>query len=115
LAATSEFGFPTDELDPDDRSESQRVVMLGRPPNRIDLLTRPEGIEWVGAEERRVASKGASSVFVLSRTDLIAAKRAAGRPRDLADVAAGTAGDGTLTPIGTSDEGLPSRSPAHPE
>lgn len=54
---------------------------------RIDVLTSAPGIEfehaWAG---RHVMTYQAKEFFVISRQDLIASKRAAGRPIDLQDV-----------------------------
>jgi hypothetical protein len=56
-------------------------------PNRIDVLTRPSGLDWQPCWDNRVLSDYAGEpVWFLSIGDLIAAKRAAGRPQDLADV-----------------------------
>jgi hypothetical protein len=85
-AAISEFGFPSGDVDIDDLATKERVVMLGTVPNRIDLLTRPAGLHWESAWAKRVAGHyGRTPIWVLSLEDLIAAKTAAGRPRDLAD------------------------------
>lgn len=86
--AIAEFGFPIESLDVEDLESSERVLMLGRVPNRIDILTRPKGPGWGEAWPRRVAAAyGDVPIQLISSTDLIAAKRAAGRPRDLADAA----------------------------
>jgi hypothetical protein len=89
VAAIADFGFPTAGLAADDLARNERVLMLGHVPNRIDVLTRPAGLSWDAAWERRVRGHyGGATIHLLSIPDLIAAKRAAGRPRDLADVAA---------------------------
>lgn len=88
LAAIAAFGFPTHDIDLADLAANPRVLMLGRVPFRIDILTRPAGVDWDSAWPRRAAGDyDGVPVGYLSRIDLIAAKRAAGRPRDLADVA----------------------------
>ena len=88
LLAIGEFGFPVAGLDIDELERLPRVLMLGAVPNRIDVLMRPAGVEWERAWPAKVpGTYGAARVFYLSRADLIAAKRAAGRPRDLADAA----------------------------
>lgn len=64
-----------------------RVLMIGRAPTRIDVLTRPDGVDWVGAWSRRMNTDyGDVPISVLAIEDLFSSKRAAGRPRDLADV-----------------------------
>jgi hypothetical protein len=86
IRALSDFGFPTDELSPEALSVEDRVLMLGRVPNRIDVLTRVAGLDWEPCWKRRVESDyGGTPVAVLALSDLVAAKRAAGRPQDVVD------------------------------
>lgn len=88
ILALAEFGLDVTEVDVDVLSQNARVLMIGRVPNRIDVLTRPDGLVWDEAWGRRLTvDYGASPIGVLSIVDLIQGKRAAGRPRDLADVA----------------------------
>jgi hypothetical protein len=86
--AIAEFGFPTDTLDPSGLVDpGAGILMLGRVPNRIDVLMHPKGLDWTLAEPRVVrTSYGGVDVPVLGLDDLIAAKRAAGRAQDLVDV-----------------------------
>lgn len=49
LEAIREFGFPTDSLDVHDLGSAARVLMLGRVPNRFDVLTAPTGVDWNGS------------------------------------------------------------------
>ena len=54
---------------------------------RIDVQTFTPGLRFEEAWERRIVmSYQGQEFFVASRQDLIASKRAAGRPRDLEDV-----------------------------
>lgn len=87
LEAIREFGFPTADLRVEELVEKRQVLMLGRVPYRLDLLTSPVGLQWASAWRRHVTGKyDGVPIPILSLRDLIAAKRAAGRPRDLADV-----------------------------
>ncbi len=54
---------------------------------RIDVQTRTPGLSFADAWQRRdrMTYEG-QRFYVVSRADLIASKRAAGRPRDLEDV-----------------------------
>jgi hypothetical protein len=59
---------------------------IGVEPVRIDILTPITGLEFDAAWERRItADFGGESAPVLSRADILAAKIAAGRLRDLKD------------------------------
>jgi hypothetical protein len=87
LAALAAFGFDDIGLAPEDFTDTGKVIQLGQPPNRIDLVTSVDGVEFDGAFDRRVESsyKG-HPLMVISRKDLIANKQATGREQDLLDV-----------------------------
>ena len=81
------FGFAGLGLTEDDFSQPDRVVQLGDPPYRIDILTSIEGVEFDQAWSRRVVlDLDGVLVPFIGRDDLIANKRVAGRPQDIADV-----------------------------
>jgi len=85
LTALTEFGF-THELDANDLIAKARVLILGRPPNRIDVLTQPDGVSWDGCWGRRVPSDYANEpIAFLSLDDLVTSKLAAARDQDLID------------------------------
>lgn len=86
VAALEEFGFGSIGLTPADFEADDRVIQLGRRPNRVDLLTRVYGVSFPEAWTRRTAtSLDGTAVWMISREDLIRAKRATGRPQDLVD------------------------------
>ena len=86
--ALKSFGAPLFDLSIDDLSEPDNVFQIGVAPRRIDLLTAISGVGFDDAWKNRVSVKLWGMQFsVLSREDLIANKLAAGRPKDLADVA----------------------------
>jgi hypothetical protein len=63
-------------------------VQIGLPPRRIDILTGVSGIDFESAWAGRASARFSDlMVPVLGREDLLTNKRAAGRPKDLADLA----------------------------
>ncbi|MFA6028821.1 MAG: hypothetical protein WC969_03080 [Elusimicrobiota bacterium] len=86
LAALRDFGFSSLALKEGDFL-SGKVIQLGHPPVRIDILSALDGVSpehiWT---HRRPGALGDIPVSFLSREDLIATKRAVGRHQDLADV-----------------------------
>jgi len=89
LEAVSAFGGSMNGLSAADFNVPGTIVQLGVAPTRIDILTRVAGLDFESAWTSRIeASYGDQKVFVVSRADLIASKRAASRPQDLADLSA---------------------------
>lgn len=86
-AALIRFGAPLEGLREEDFTEPDLVIQIGVPPVRIDLLTSVSGLtfEPVWAERIEVEIDGLT-VPVIGRRALIENKRAAGRPKDLADI-----------------------------
>lgn len=85
LVALDEFGGVG--IAHDDLTSDDCVVRLGYPPYRIDLLTRISGVDFDVAWTRHVeVVLGSVVVPFIGRDDLIANKRATGRPQDVADV-----------------------------
>jgi hypothetical protein len=87
--ALGRFGAPLETLDasPAELARPGRVLQIGLPPRRIDVLTELTGIEFERAWRSRVVHRvGSLDVPFLDRETLIRNKRATGRLRDLADV-----------------------------
>ena len=62
---------------------------MGLPPSRIDILTGISGVTFDDAwPRRRVVTVSGTPLPFLGREDLLTNKRATGRLKDLADVAA---------------------------
>jgi hypothetical protein len=81
------FGFGSLGISAKDFQEPGVVVQLGRPPFRIDLLTSIDGVDFDKAwEEKQGGFLDDVPVWFIGRENLIANKRASGRPQDLADV-----------------------------
>lgn len=88
LRALNDFGFADLGLVPDDFVEPDVVVQLGRPPNRVDLLTSPSGVEFDACwDDRLTISLDGLVVPFIGLEGLKANKQASGRPQDLVDVA----------------------------
>ena len=86
VTALADFGFASTGLTASDFQANDRVIQLGRAPNRIDLITRLYGVDVADVWARRVeASLDGLDVWMISRDDLIRNKRATGRTQDLAD------------------------------
>ena len=82
-----EFGFKTVELAESDFTKPEQVIQLGRPPNRIDLLTSLSGVATDAAFRTKITTDlDGLPIFILSKDLLIQNKRAAGWPQDLADL-----------------------------
>jgi len=89
MEALGAFGAPTSGLSAAAFAKPDIVFQIGVPPVRIDVLTIIDGVSFDEAWPRRVSTRyGDQAIFVISREDLIRNKTAAGRPQDLADVAA---------------------------
>jgi hypothetical protein len=81
------FGFVDTGFKESDFIESEQLIQLSRPPNRIDLLTSISGVPSDEAFATRISAElDGIPVFVLSKSALIRNKRAVGRPQDLADL-----------------------------
>ena len=88
LGALADFGFGSVGLRLEDFTQPDRIAQLGYPPVRIDLLTGISGVTFREAWKGRVATRlGGLDVAVLGVQEFVKNKRAAGRPKDLADVA----------------------------
>ncbi|MBI5790237.1 MAG: nucleotidyltransferase [Rhodocyclales bacterium] len=87
MRALDDFGFGGLGLAVDDFTTPDRVVQLGYPPFRIDLLTSIDGVDFAAAWARReqVEHDGLRINFI-GLEDLKANKRASGRPRDIDDL-----------------------------
>ena len=74
----------------EDLLETGMVFQWGRKPNRIDLLSHVDGLDFDEAWSRRVIEPidGLElPIAIVSLEDLRRAKAAAGRPKDLDDLA----------------------------
>lgn len=85
-AVCADFGFDGPPFVAKEFLVPNQTFQLGRPPNRIDILTSISGVPTDTAWKNRVAGTLVGhQVFYISKEDLIANKCATGRTKDLAD------------------------------
>ncbi len=114
--ALAEFGAPLENLKPADFAEAGSFFRMGMPPLMVDILPEISGVEFDTAWSRRVEAPIDTDCSVIapfiSAEDLLAAKLAAGRSQDLADVAAIRAARGAPTqPRAAKSRRLPKKPP----
>lgn len=90
--ALASFGAPLQNIRVSDLADPRNFIRFGREPRAVDILPAIDGVEFDAAWEKRVEAVigGQDGVvaYFISAEDLMAAKLAAGRPQDIADVAA---------------------------
>jgi hypothetical protein len=95
LEALEAFGFPVPDLTPEAIADRRRMLQMGAPPVQIHLMSAISGVEWDEVWFDRVEGVlGRNRVYFLGRETFLRNKRAAGRPKDLADIDALEPGDG---------------------
>ncbi|MFN0139965.1 MAG: hypothetical protein ACKVQW_07745 [Pyrinomonadaceae bacterium] len=86
LAALRAFGASLTELTKNDLTAAGTFFQIGLPPNRIDIITQLEEMDFTACWDRRkTVSIGDLTVDYISLDDLIENKERTGRPHDLAD------------------------------
>ncbi|MBS1808957.1 MAG: nucleotidyltransferase [Acidobacteria bacterium] len=85
--ALRQFGAPLSGLTETDFTQPGSFYQMGRPPARVDVLMSIDGVRFEEAWENRVESDfDGVLAHIISKQDLIQAKRAAGRLQDLVDL-----------------------------
>ena len=89
-AALTEFGAQLQDIRAEDFTDRNNFFRFGHDPRGVDILPDIPGVDFDAAWERRmegvIDTKSGLKAFFISKDDLIAAKLASGRTRDLADV-----------------------------
>jgi hypothetical protein len=89
LTVLKKFGFGSLDLDKSDFQHPDKVIQLGVPPVRVDLLTSLTNVSWQQAYSGRVeGAYGEVPVYFLGREEFLINKKALGRKKDLADIEA---------------------------
>lgn len=87
LDVLREFGFGSLDIREGDFTKQDHIVQLGYPPNRIDILTTPVGIDFETcyAARKRIKLSGVMVNFI-DIENLKRNKKAAGRTQDILDL-----------------------------
>jgi hypothetical protein len=89
LSALAEFGTPLPEFVPERFADPKTLLVLGRNPFRVDILTDIPGVQFDVAWPRRtLVTLDGQRIPLIAVEDLIANKSAVGRLQDLADIEA---------------------------
>ncbi len=95
IAAFADFGCTVPELTAAVFLEPGRIVRLGVPPIRLEVMNEISGVTFEECFGKRIEETiDGLRVCFIDRESLLLNKRAAGRPKDLADIAALTRTDG---------------------
>ncbi|MCA9418523.1 MAG: hypothetical protein KC917_19765 [Candidatus Omnitrophica bacterium] len=82
-----EFGMSPENLSVDLFSQKDKIIRMGVPPLRIELLTGVSGVEFSDCYSRRVTvEEDGIPVCLISIEDLKKNKKASGRHKDLEDL-----------------------------
>lgn len=87
LKVLTDFGFSSLALSQQDFLEENNIIQLGFPPNRIDILTSIDGIEFANSiSQSSIIEVDGVTIHLIGIHKLIENKTASGRLQDLADV-----------------------------
>ena len=87
VSAIERFGLSDAESLKSTLVQQEKIVQIGRPPNRIDILTSASGIDFEATWERAISgSLDGLPVRFPDLVSLLKNKRASARAKDLADV-----------------------------
>jgi hypothetical protein len=87
ITALTEFGFGSLGLTAQDFQEPHQIIQLGYPPNRIDLITSPDGIDFQTCYDSKIEIMlDDIAVKFIDLDNLKKNKLASGRLQDLADL-----------------------------
>ena len=88
------FGFEELGISIADLTNENRVIQLGIPPVRIDILSSISGVEFNEAYNTKIEHQfGSTTTYFISKENLIKNKKASGRKKDFADLESLTIND----------------------
>jgi hypothetical protein len=87
IQALKDFGFGSLELTEKDFTVEGPIFQFGYPPNRIDILTKADGVDFQSCYQTRVTADVAGTrIAVIDVEGLKKNKASTGRKQDLADL-----------------------------
>jgi len=89
LCAIRHFGFPAPELTVGTIVATTCLIQMGVPPVQLHIMSHIDGVTWDDVwSDHEIGVLSSQAIPFLGRRSFLANKRAAGRPKDLADIAA---------------------------
>lgn len=86
VEALRQFGFDLPDLNKEVFLKEKKVIRMGVPPMRLEILTSIDGVRFDECFSNRViADFDDFKVNFISKKDLLTNKRASGRPQDMVD------------------------------
>jgi len=87
MIALTQFGFGNLGLSAEDFQTPDQIIQLGYPPNRIDLITTPDGVDFDTCYTSKIEMIISEIVVnFIDLANLRQNKKASGRLQDLADL-----------------------------
>lgn len=87
VAALTDFGFDLPDLSPDLFLQDNSIVRMGRPPMRIEIMTRISGVSFSDCYSNRIVDTiDDIQIDLISLEHLRKNKKASGRHKDLDDL-----------------------------
>ncbi|MEL4895269.1 hypothetical protein [Crocosphaera sp. Alani8] len=87
MIALTQFGFGNVGLSAEDFQTQDQIIQLGYPPNRIDIITTPDGVDFEKYYQSKIEITIDNSIInFIDLENLKCNKKASGRLQDLADL-----------------------------
>ena len=87
LKVLNDFGFSSLKITEDDFIKMNRIIQLGYPPNRIDIITSADGLEFQECYKARIQAEIENlKVNFIDLNNLKKNKKTTWRHQDLADL-----------------------------
>ena len=85
--ALKAFGAPLRGITPKDFTNKKIIYQIGVPPLRVDIMMGLPGLTFAKAWEKRKKTKyNKTSIYILSKQDLIVSKEQIKRDQDILDI-----------------------------